>query len=217
MYKLDLRCIDKLVIFAAGEVIFEKERSLRENVTFDGKIGKNMDVLNAFILPEEPKNARKENLSRKDAYFLKYAPDYCKWEKRTAVYIPAAWVSVDDLGEVVAMKGSGETNYKHVYRLTFPAGVEYTQQHVERLHVSGGWTIPADEIADGWHWSAFLGDHDKSYSTVSDFLIKKKNLEHNVCKWWKTDEIKTDVFYESDYYTRTEKENSRALQIIRSV
>ena len=209
MYNVKFYDFDKLVIFGGGAVLFEKTRDTEKNGVFEnGVFRHNMDRLISFSLPEEPKNARKENLFRKDAYFMGYRVDWSA-ERKTALYIPAALVPVADLGEVVAFgPHNGETNYKHIYKLTFPLGVEYKKQHVEKLLVPGDWKIPADEVAAGWHWSNGLVDHDKSYHLISDFA-RERGVKENVSKWWKTEETKNELYYDSDYYTRTEKDAAR--------
>lgn len=208
MFKMNFKGIGKLVIYGNGRIKYQSERDLSKL---------NNGELLYFFLSEEPKNARKENLNRKDCYFLKYTPEYCTWERRTALYIHESEISVSNPKEIVSLRSEsyGETNYKNQYNLCFMYGATKRVLHCDRMNVEKNWTPPK-----GAHWYNFLGDHNNSYQLISDEEYEDKMKlydrtgkprpeKYNVLHWYYTEESFTEFTRDSDYYTRTEKTPDR--------
>ena len=156
----------RMVVYDNGKILFEKGRDLNAIGTFEnGKYSSEyFDRIEFFNLPEV-KNARKENLFRKDCYFLKYTVPYMTWEKRTALYIHVSAIDFEDLGEHIESAFDGQTNYMHYYRLHFPDGFRYKHRNFERMNVSDGWKLP-----DGATW-----DHGQNCYT----LVDKEDQDRN--------------------------------------
>ena len=209
--KMNFNGVDKLVIYGNGEILFTKTRDLNKVENAEHKSTGNGEII-SFNLAKEPKNARKENLNRKDNYFLSYYDTLMKWHRR-ALYIHVSEISVEPLGEYVAFESKGETHYKDAHKLTFLNGGEIRVLHAEKMLVPDDWKIPEEEAEKGAHWSAFLGDHDNSYSVPSKesrrFHQMKGDKDYNLIHWYYTMEPLTENYYSSDFYTRTEYSEER--------
>lgn len=216
MFKEYLYGIGKVVIYRDGQILFEKTRDLTSVGTWNGSRAESTgDKINFINLPEAPKNARKENLSRKDCYYLKYDTGYFYGDRKTALYIHESIVNVECLGEYLDMEHNGEKNYLKGYRVTFPYGAEITAHKREWLRVDCKWTIPEEEQKNGAHWARGMGDWNNSYDTIGEDaqrFYKKRHPDeepYNVIhKWTETETITTNV-YKSDFYHRTEKDDAR--------
>lgn len=210
-------CIDRIytetfsriVVYDNGKILFDKGRNLSEVGTFEnGKFSRAYgDRIEFFNLPEV-KNARKENLFRKDCYFLKYTDPVLTWERKQALYIHVSCIEFEDLGEHVSSAHDGETNYLHYYRLHFPDGYRYRKRNYKRMNVPKDWKLP-----EGASW-----DHGPNcYRPVDDTSLAESLAEKhgkpfepfNMIHEWTTEEYGYDNVYSSDYVTRTEYDSAR--------
>ena len=205
--------IDTIIIYGGGQILLKKNRDFFKM--------QNGEML-FFYLKNEPKNARKENLNRKDNYFLKYDDIYGSYykERKTALYIHESEIKVSGPVEKLSFEHDGEKNYKNEYNLYFVNGGRKRVLNVEKLNVPGNWTIPKEEVSAGAHWYNFLGDYNNSYEIVTEEEQKrlknwrtKKGLPapepYNLKHWYFTEEDFSVNTVESDYYTRTEYDAAR--------
>ncbi len=221
MFKMNFDGIGKLVIYRDGVVLFEKGRDLSRVGTFEkGRVNNSAsDRVVSFNLSSAPKNARKVNLTRKDNFFVKYEDGNYIRERKTALYIHASEVSVENLGEFVSMEHDGEKDYLNAYKLIFNHGARVRVLRVEKLSVPGSWTIPEEERKAGAHWYSFLGDHNNSYETVSAEELQRINARrralglpeenYNVRHWFFKYQDTKENYYTSDFLTRIEKNSDR--------
>lgn len=182
--------IGKIVIYGNGKKLFE-----RDNLeTFEIRQDKNgAETLSSVYggspvsisLAGEIKMARKENLNRCDNYTLQYSVDYLPRERRTALYIHESEISVDDLGDVLAMQTADEKDYLHAVRLSFRHPVTFQRLHAEHIPCDGSWTIP-----DNGHWGSGYGSIDAPQYDTYDYtgspLERAREKGKGVIKRWKT-------------------------------
>lgn len=222
MYTVDFDQFEKLVIYGGGEVLLEKTRDFRKIGKFEDEKVKTdyFNHLTSFNLSMEPKNARKVNLDRKDNYFVKYACEWWPREKRTALYVHASEIGVENLGEFVAADHDGEKDYLYGYRVTFNHGARACFTHVEKLCVPGSWTIPEEEKKAGAHWSRGLGDYNNSYKVITAEEIERRNAflekvgrpaeKYNLIHHFLTFEDVDTNYYTSEGYHKIEKDDARS-------
>lgn len=156
------------------------------------------------------KQARKENLNRKDNYFLPYTEKY--WSGRNlALYIHESEISVENLGNVLAMQTEEEKNYLSSFRLTFNNPVEIVTYHIEKIVCDGNWTIP-----DAGKWSSGYGTKDAPcYDTFdyskSIFHQERGTNEKGVIKRWMEEETREtlSMLTTERYYTKSEYSEER--------
>ena len=221
MFKASFDGIGKLVVYRDGVVLFEKTRDFEKlGVWKNGRVnGSGSDRIVSFNLSSAPKNARKVNLNRNDNFLVKYDAGVYIKERKTALYIHASEVSVENLGEFVSMEHDGEKDFLNAYKLVFNHGARVRVLRVEKLSVPGSWTIPEEEHKAGAHWYSFLGDHNNSYETVNAEELKRINARrralglpeenYNLRHWVFEYQDITENYYTSDYITRVEKDSAR--------
>lgn len=204
--------IGKVVIYGNGKIYFQKTRDFK-------KVSNIGDIVSVNI--SEPKQARKENLSRKDNYYLNYTDEHSYYykERKTALYIHVSEVSVSDPEERVSIEHDGEKDFLTYWKLNFKNGCTVKKLNCEKMLVPGTWTIPEDEKANGAHWKHGLGDHNNSYDTISEDEWKHNSLfakkhgreleKYNLVHWFYTYETISEIEFASDFYTRIEKDDSR--------
>lgn len=210
MFKINFESISRLVIYGNGKKLFEKERDLATVSTGNGGT---LDRIVSFNLSQEPKNARKENLNRKDNYYLTYTPEYFRNERRTALYVHVSEIEVENLGEKIHNQHDGETDFIYHYKLIFKNGGTIRKVNFERLNVPDGWTIPEEEQKTGAHWSKFLGDYNNAYNIPSE-RTRKRAVENglpdfNLIHWYITTEPLAENYYTGDYISRIERDDAR--------
>lgn len=209
--RINIDEFSRLVVYDDGKILFERDLDLNAVGTFEnGKYSsKYFDRIDFFNLPDV-KNARKENLFRKDCYFLKYTVPYMTWEKRTALYIHVSCIDFEDLGEHVASEYNGQTNYLHYYRLHFPDGFRYKHRNYEKLNVPEDWKLPEGATWDNGRncykpvSEADLA-FDKHFTEVTGRPVEPYNMIHE----WTTEEYGYDVVYSSNQFTRIEYDKER--------
>lgn len=199
--------LDKLVVYDSGRILFETDRNIFELGRLeDGKFSSFEKILK-WDIPGDMRNARKQNLNRRDNYFLNYK-DSIGWS-RVALYVHASNIAVKDLGEFLDFEQHGEKCYLHYFILTLksPGSITYRQNHAEKMLVPGDWRLPA-----GAKW-----DRDyKVISTEARELNKKRCLakgiqyeDYNIVHRWSTEETTNTVVFKSPTYTRIEKSPER--------
>ena len=207
MATISIGSIDKLVIYGNGEILMEKTRDLA-NIS-------GLDRLVSFEIDNSPVKARKENLNRKDNYYLPYRPDWDRYSKtaRTALYIHVSEVTFESCGEYVDVETNGAKHYLYKYNVTFKNATA-RRVSVEKMNVPGSWTLP-----DGAKWHR-IGDYDNTYEIIDDATnalkkeIATKTGEpftaYNMAHW--TTETVTEpitVTYKSERYHKIEKDAAR--------
>ena len=222
MYKQELSSIKKLVIYGNGKKLLEKNRDFNKIGKLEnGKYTDSyFDRILSVNLENEPVKARKENLNRKDNYFLSFKKDYYR-ETQTALYIHFSEVSVDNLGEFCAMDSHDEKCFLYAYKLTFKNGAEADLYHVEKMNVPGNWKLPA-----GSDWGGFGCKSPKNFYEIVDENQQQKNKElvektgrkytpFNLLHKWYTAETITETVLTSEGYHKyiktAERENREKL------
>jgi hypothetical protein len=209
--RISTETFSRLVVYDNGKILFEKGRDLTKVSTFEnGRLSEAYLSKIEYINLPEVKNARKENLFRKDCYFLKYTDPVFTWERKQALYIHVSCIEFEDLGEHVANVIEGETNYLHYYRLHFPDGFRYRKRNIEHLNVPEDWELPK-----GASWTA--GPNCYRSATPQSVENRKKVCEKfgrpfepfNMIHEWTSEQEDFDNVYASDYYTRQEKDSAR--------
>jgi hypothetical protein len=201
----------RMVVYDNGKILFEKGRDFDRIGTFEeGKyFYEYFDRIEFFNLPDV-KNARKENLFRKDCYFLRYTDPVFTWERKQALYIHVSCIEFEDLGEHVAVEHDGEKDFHHYYRLHFPDGFRYKHRNYERMNVSDDWKLP-----DGATW-----DHGQNCYTPVDKEDWNRNKQiaekhgvpfepYNMIHEWTSEKYGYDVVFPTDKFTRIEYDKAR--------
>lgn len=210
MFKMNFDGIGKLVIYGDGKILLEKTRDLNNVMLTEGKTEFTQGRIE-FYLSDTPKNARKENLNRKDCYFLNYTDTHNGYynERKTALYVHESEISVTNLGEYVSMNSNGETCYLYRYALNFKNGFEYNEVNSEKMLVDGKWTLPSGAK---WHT---MGDYNNTYDVISkdqsEFYKKRHpdSPEYNLVHWTIERKTASTNYYSSETYHRIEKTEDR--------
>lgn len=212
-------CLDnvgKYVIYGNGKKLCELEKlvpyKMHEN-RFGNQQIEEMHYnysIEKFTLVNGIKQARKENLNRKDNYFLTYDEKY--WcGKSLALYIHESEIGVEKLGDILAMETEEEKNYLASFRLNFKNPVNIKSYHVERIFCDGSWTIP-----DGGKWSTTYGTvncpHYDTFDSNNSLFCKRHGIkESGVIKRWTEDETHEtfSMLTTERYYTKREYSEER--------
>lgn len=192
--------VKKIVIYGGGKILFQinqdylEEYGTNNRGIYTAAYGGRVHAMN---LKTAPKRAIKENLERKDNYYLKYRGDY-SWESGKVLYIHGSEINVIDDGEKLAMETEEEKNYLHAFTLENNAGFVMKRLHCERVFDAGPkWTIP-----DGGKWGSGYGPED----------APQYDLSHDdkwVLKKWFTFETVTQLKTAQRFYTRCEYSENR--------
>lgn len=206
----------KIVIYGNGKILYKIDSDCFEIRAIDKK-SKEMKLTDSFYshngiteitklyLNKELKKANKENLDRKDNYYISWSPDYCTWEKRKAVYIHVSEIGVTDLGDILAMETKDEKNYLHTVKLSFNCKIEHRIKNIEKIYLKDGecWSIP-----EGGKWSSCYGSLEAPCYEVFDendyIFTKKENPGKGVLKkWFSFEEVEKPVIIACErYYTK---------------
>lgn len=211
--------IDKLVIYGGGKIHYQIEESCfteseyrtdsKGNTTinsvYDGKV-------NAIILEKEIKRANKENLNRTDNYTLSYTPEYCRWEKRKALYIHESEINTEDLGDLLASVTEEEKCYLHGVRLTFKNAVTFKRMRHEVFEAADDWKIP-----DNGRWGDGYGTEERPVYDLFDpkpFVLSRKPELRNrydsakkyvIKRYYRLEKVENCSFIATErYYTKIE-------------
>ena len=217
--------IGKIVIYGHGEKLITIDSGvIKIYTTHKNRYGSKELTENRFMsgsiesitLANPIVNARKENLTRKDNYFLSYAPDYLPWERRKALYIHESEIVVNDLGNMLAMETEEEKNYLHAAKIEFVYPVTICNYHQEKIPTSGNWTLP-----DGAKWGSGYGTKDNpqfdTYDNSKSLFAQKhperaNPAEKGVIKRYTTNTVVDFGFtciVTERYYTITEYSEDR--------
>lgn len=154
----------EILCYFTGNSISEKKLTVNksgekklESAIYDKQIRK-------IRLSNPVRTARKENLFREDNFTMKYKGEY-SFEDGRALYIHESEISVEDLGDILAMETEEERDFLHTYRLRFTNPVTYDLFHYERIPTDDDWTLP-----ENGEWSTCYGTEEKPcYDTYNDF------------------------------------------------
>ena len=207
--------VDKVVIYGHGVKLFERETDIPA-YTIKTKNGEQR-LFEAFhggpvavTLHGDVKNARKENLNRKDNYVITYHPEYWKTETRYAIYIHESEIDVTDLGDIVSMETEEEKNYLHAVKLHFNGKTVFNRYNVEHIQVDGNWKIP-----DGGRWGSGYGTEERPTYDTYDYTNsisekKRKNCKGVIKRWITTETIENaEIITAERYYTKTDYSDER--------
>ena len=225
MFKQSLSGIDKLIIYGNGEKLLEKNRDFNkigklENGSYHDSY---FDRILSINLNQETKQARKENLNRKDNYFLSFKKDYSR-QPGTALYLHFSEVSVKNLGEFLAMDTHDEKCFLYAFQIRFLNGAEAELYHIEKMNVPGNWTPPA-----GYDFAGYgCKTPENCYEIVSEEQQKhnkefaektgRKYVPFNLLHKWYTNETITETVLTSEGYHKyiksPERENRENLAAV---
>lgn len=210
---MNLNGIDRLVIYGHGEKLFEKNRNLMEIGTYDADTNtvKNpyYDRITTVNLASEPKTARKENLKRTDNYYLTFKGQFLN-ERKTALYIHESEISVEALGETVALDTKDEKTFIYGYKITFRNGATADFLKYEHLNVPGDFKPPHgwDRWENGEMYKVIDADTQRRRKEIAE-AAGREYKPANVLKKYIVSEAITENYYIADYIHRTEKSENR--------
>ena len=184
--------VSKIVVYGHGEKICEFWNSSFTPCKITVNSRGNQEIteckydysVDNIQLGHEPTQARKENLNRKDNYFLSYKQEYSWQGNGIALYIHESEIDVESLGDILAHETDEEKCYLSAYKLTFKNPVTITEFKFERI------VCDEFEIPDGCKWSKGYGTKEYPCYDAFDFseslVAIKKGLEgKGVVKRWK--------------------------------
>lgn len=216
--RLPLENVRKFVIYGDGKILFSVERFEQKEIK-PNRYGNEQlsDIYGgepvSITLSGPVKNARKENLMRRDNYTLNYSPDYMPGWIYKALYIHVSEIAVDDLGDVLAFQTDDEKNYLHAARLTFSGPVMFQRLHAEKIPCGGDWKIP-----DGGRWGSGYGPENMPQYDVYDTSKSPFAARHNIPpekgvikRWYTYETIPTgaSIICTERYYTKMEESDAR--------
>lgn len=154
----------------------------------------------------EIRNARKANFSKNDCFEMKACKnnEYRYFANGKDLYIPVSIFELVSVEEKKHMEHDGEKNFKNVY--TFKLNCEaykYTKHWEKVTDLSKDMPLSQYDT-NGKFGSGFSKDH-----TIYEICTNYKTKEEYISKHWLTYDEVTDLVIDSDYYTRTEKDDSR--------
>lgn len=168
-------------------------------------------------LKNEIKNARIENLNRKDNYFINFSPDYDRHSIYKALYINANEISVENAGDMLAAETKDEKNYLKAAKLTFHCPVKFNRYHIEHIQADDHWKIP-----DNGKWGEYYGKENAPcyypYDYTDSPFEKSRKMGKGVIKrWFTTETIENgaEILATERYYTKTEysEDRKRRMQV----
>lgn len=208
---IEMEEVTKIVIYGNGKKLFEREESnLKPCRIYKNKNG-NMQVeetsydftIENITLKTFPVKARKENLDRKDNYFLSYKPDFAWREKYVALYIHESEIFVESLGDVLAHETEEEKCYLAAFKLHFKNMVTIKKYCLERI-VDNDFQLPS-----GGKWSSCYGTKEnpcfEPYDTTNSiFKFERSFPQKGIFKRWMEEEEKSSfkMIVTQRYYTK---------------
>lgn len=215
--------LKNIVIYGDGAKLFESKRGYLEEYAessynkhfssvYDGKVYN-------LILPGEIKNARKENLNRKDNYII-YTKGNYSFDSGYTLYINYYYIDVQKNGFKLANEISGEKNYFTDYFLVARKGAEFQFKRM-RAEYHG---VNPDEYKTLKLKDVFPGaiittgvnyGSNREHPTIafynnenSKFTKKTGNECGYVLRWFETENSCT-MHTTSGHYDKTEKDTER--------
>lgn len=213
MFTMSLNGIDRLVIYGHGEKLFTKDRNLAKISTYSPEANTIRDAyydrITSVNLATEPKTARKENLNRTDNYYLTYKGEW-RNERKTALYIHESEISVEALGETIALSTKDEKTFIYGYKLTFKNGATAHFLKYEHLNVPDSFIPPHgwNQWKDGEMYKVIDDDTQRRRKELAE-ATGKEYKPANVLKEYIVSEAITENYYTADYIHRTEKSEHR--------
>lgn len=160
------------------------------------------ETLKNICCSKEFKRAIKENLNRKDNYYMTYKPDY-SYDKKTALYIYCNF----KVKEVISDKWKDQTNYINFVTVNIPGIFEVVER--EELPYDPEFRLP-----DGakWHKTYNGYSYNNTYSVVElnpDNPLHKRRLdagqpEKYIVHFTTKEVAKNEVSFKVGPYTRIE-------------
>lgn len=212
--KINIHNYEQINIYNENGVIFSTTRGGFDRVTIkDGKVQTHYsDSVYEIDLPiDKIRNARKIDFSKNDVFAFNYMPPN-RYDIRNgkAIYIPAKYITVENIGEYLSIETSGEKDFLTLYKFTFANPQTISEPQFERI-ICDNYTLSENE-----RFSSGCGK-DKDHACVSTFdtsentFYKKSGrpAEKGVIKRYYADIVYNSFLVKSDYYTRTEKDAAR--------
>ena len=182
---------NNLFVYNESEIVFE---TCRPN---------NIDIELSGI---EIRSARKANLSKGDCFEIKSTKnnEYRCFTNGKDLYIPTSIFELVSVEEKMHMQHDGEKNYKNVYSFKIRCEAHKYTKHYEKVT-----DLPKDmPLKDYDPTGEFGGGFSKDHA-MYDVSTNFKTKETYVCKKWLTYDSISELVIDSDYYTRTEKDEER--------
>lgn len=207
MTTIKLNAIRRIIIYGNGQKLMEKRRDFDRVGTWSGETV-NTDYWSRILsinLSTEPKNARKENLNRKDNYYLP-VKDTIFNIYEPALYVHFSEVNFSALGEYIANNGKDEKHYLYAYKIGFKHGAVADIHHFEKLNVPGDWKLPEGATWDNGRNYYSIIDAEKSHFARK--LAEKRGekfTEYNMIHHWFTTEPIGETVLTSEGYHKTVK------------
>ena len=209
--KINLSNYETINIYNENGVIFSTVRGGFERATIDGKKCRShySDIICEIDLPiDNIRNAQKLNLNKNDVFSIKYVPsDRYSIRNGRALYIPDRFISVERLGEFLALEANGEKDFLTLYKFAFANPQTVSEPHLERI-ICDNYTLEEGETFGSGY------GRDEAHAVIDTFDTSKSRLkeishEKGILKKYYHDVIYSDFIVKSDYYTRTEKDEAR--------
>ena len=204
--------LQRIVVYGDGVILYDNPEGYIEEYTIkDDKLNSMYPGrLNTLYLNNEIKKANKENLNRKDNYILKYKNTYA-FNSGYALYIHKDEISVEYLGEKIAMQTSTETNFLNAYKFTFAAGAVRDVYNYERLEYDKNFTLP-----EGARWGSTMGtEAHPCYDSYNNRATGESGI---IKRWATTETIKETITTKRGYcktiYSEAEKKRREYVKII---
>jgi hypothetical protein len=212
--KINLDRYETINIYNKNGVIFSTVRGGFERATIDGEKCRShySSTVNTIDLPiENIRNAQKLNFYKNDVFSIRYIPsDRYSIRSGRSLYIPDRFISVEPLGDFLALEANGEKDFLTLYKFTFSNPQTVSEPHHERI-ICDNYTLEEGEAFGGGFGK------DKKHAVISTFdttdnaFFKRSGqaAEKGIIKHYLQDVIYNDFIVKSDYYTRTEKDEAR--------
>jgi hypothetical protein len=212
--KIKLDIYETINIYNENGIIFSTVRGAFERATIDGKKCSSHYGNRVFYIDlpvDNIRNALKLNFNKGDVFNIKeYAKDRYEIRNGRALYIPEKYISVENLGEYLALETNGEKDFLTLYRLAFATAQTVSEPKVERI-ICDNYTLQ-----DGETFGSYYGK-DKAHAVITTFdtsesaYHKRKGTpaEKGILKHYFEDVIYNEFIVKSDYYTRAEKDEAR--------
>lgn len=154
----------------------------------------------------EIRNARKANFDKNDCFEMKSIKnnDYRYYANGKDLYIPASIFELVSVEEKMHMQHDGEKNYKNTYTFILHCNAHKYTKHWEKVT-----DLPKDMPLSEYDANGKFGSGFSKDCNMYDFSTNYKTKEEYITKKWLTYDIVTELVVDSDYYTRTEKDDAR--------
>lgn len=154
----------------------------------------------------EIRSARKANFSKNDCFEMKACKnnEYRSFTNGKDLYIPVSIFELVSVEEKKHMEHDGEKNYKNVYTFKLNCDAYKYTKHWEKVT-----DLPKDMPLSQYDANGKFGGGFSKDCNMYDFSTNYKTKEEYITKKWLTYDAVTELVIDSDYYTRTEKDDDR--------